>query len=77
MSERPVSVTLRVDMAGFARAAEKAARSMHHLSLALMRPGQRRRHARRCAICSPTANPRPLGINGHAYRQRSKNRRSR
>lgn len=77
MSEHRISVALRLDEAAFVRAASKAAGAVHELGLAFMRPSQRRRHARRCAICAPTANPRPLGIDGHAYRQRSKNRRKR
>lgn len=81
MSEREVHVHLKLDTAqftaGMRRAAEAAGKVAHRFTLAFTPTAQRRKHKRRCRICSPFANPRPLAINGHAYHQRSKNRRKR
>lgn len=44
-----------------------------HIACAILRP---RQHVR-CHDCNPIANPRPLAINGAAYRRRQKARRRR
>ena len=74
MSEQELRVTVDLDMTGFLKALEKVSRLVHRPTLAMMRPASRRRHARRCHICSPIANPKPLSIDGRAYRQRTKKR---
>ena len=76
MGEPTVTLTLHVDPGPFVRAMGSAQRAMHGLTIATMRPERRRKHKIRCSTCSPRANPKPLAIDGHAYRRRTKRRRT-
>lgn len=68
---------LRAHTRAFQASIEKAAAELHKFVVAFMRPAQRRRHRVRCRRCSPYANPRPLTIDGHAYRRKTRSRRGR
>lgn len=79
MSEWKVDVVMTGDVKGFARqmaaAGESVATAMHRFAIPFMDKRTGRRHARRCGMCSPMANPKPLGIDGAAFRRKSKRRR--
>lgn len=60
-------VRITRSMGTLARAVTKAAQVMHRLHPALC-------EGPRCSTCHPLANPRPLSINGAAYRARSRRR---
>lgn len=75
MSESEVSVTIEADVSGFVKALHRVVIAAHRTALKFMDKRVRRRHARRCDLCSPMANPKPLGIDGAAYRRKTKGRR--
>lgn len=91
MTTTPTTLKVRVDTRPFRDAFRAMARTtqsaavayrrmsitMHHVGVSVMKPERRRRHARRCHLCTPFANPLPLCIDGHAYRARTRNRRGR
>jgi len=81
VSGSSVTVKLGIDTTRFVAAIAKVGREMarfttaaHKASLVYMKQGDRRRHVRRCSVCSPYSNPKPLTIDGHAYRARRRNR---
>ena len=77
MAMSPVKIRIWADTRVFERSFEAANRAAHGFSVALMRSGQRRRHVRRCRLCRPFSNPRPLRIDGHAYHRHARARRRR
>lgn len=76
MIEEIRTVTILANAQGFVRAMSRASAAMHSLGVAVRDPRSRRLHKRRCAICSPMSNPKPLSINGAAYRARTRRRRA-
>lgn len=72
----------------FGRMAQRLSRAMapfhrraHYIHVGLAPDGKeaarRFRERRRCRVCYPHSNPRPLAIDGHEYRRRAAGRRNR
>ena len=55
----------------------KAVRSVHIGTAPVAYGGDYRRHRRRCRVCNPAGNPKPLKADGADYRRRRKNRNRR
>jgi len=76
---KPPTATLRrgSHAASMRYLARSFAPSTHLVTVVLMSPATRRRHAPRCDRCSPMANPPKLSIDGHAYHCRTRARKGR
>lgn len=67
------AISLTAGMEALADGMAKAARAIHDLLHAALRPHQHKR----CLVCNPRRNPGKLAVDGHEYHRRQKARQKR